>query len=69
MKSQGFHPIDAEASVFTNGSIFVAVYVDDLLIIGPKMLKIDALKTELSTRFSMTDLGPVAWSIACSRIE
>ena len=56
-----FHPIDADHSVFSNGSIYIAVYVDDLLIIGKDKTEIQELKDRLSTRFSMSDLGPVAY--------
>lgn len=66
LTSQGYHAIDADASVFSNGSIFVAVYVDDLLIIGPKMTEINTLKASLHTRFSMTDLGPAAHYLGMS---
>jgi hypothetical protein len=62
----GFDPIDADHSVFTNGSIFVAVYVDDLLIIGPDKAKIQELKNLLSIQFSMVDLGPVAFYLGMS---
>lgn len=46
------------ARVFAlNGEMFIAIYVDDLLIVGPDMKKIDALKAASSDRFKMTDLG------------
>jgi hypothetical protein len=62
----GFNPIDANHSVFTNGRIFVAVYVDDLLIISPNKAKIQELKNLLSIQFSMVDLGPVAFYLGMS---
>ena len=52
--------------MFTNGCIFVAVYVDDLLIIGPDKAKIQELKNLLSAQFSMVDLGPVAYYLGMS---
>jgi len=64
--AQGFHAIDADSSVFSNGLLFVAVYVDDLLIVGPKMKEINNLKTALTTKFSMTNLGPVAYYLGMS---
>jgi hypothetical protein len=59
LKLQGFQKIQADHSVFkhSNGTV-VAVYVDDLLLFGADMSKIQALKTELSKEFDMTDLGP-----------
>jgi hypothetical protein len=44
-------------SVFVKGYTFVAVYVDDLLIVGPRIEQINELKQSLSERFRMTDLG------------
>ena len=56
-----FYFIDVDYSVFSNRSIYIAVYVDDLLIINKDKIKIQELKGRLSTRFSMSDLGPVAY--------
>ncbi|POM81904.1 LOW QUALITY PROTEIN: Retrovirus-related pol Polyprotein [Phytophthora palmivora] len=46
---------------------YIAVYVDDLLIIAPTRALITELKSALKKRFSMTDLGEVkyllGWSI------
>jgi Reverse transcriptase (RNA-dependent DNA polymerase)/GAG-pre-integrase domain len=61
LTSQGFLALDADQSVFVQGSTYIAVYVDDLLIIGPHMATIDKLKNALSERFKMTNLGPVAF--------
>ena len=60
--SINYQRIDIDHSVFChqNGTL-VAIYVDDLLIIGPKMLDIEALKRLLSQRFQMKDLGSVSW--------
>ena len=53
----GFKPLDSDQSVFTDGTTFIAVYVDDLLLIGPDEMKIAFLKIQLSAKFKMTDLG------------
>ena len=37
----------------------IALYVDDLLIIGNSKVKIDQLKGEFKKRFEMKDIGPV----------
>jgi len=42
-----------------NENIFVILFVDDLLICGRDKKKIDEIKIDLSTRFSMKDLGKV----------
>ena len=61
LKSQGFERLESDHSVFINRKtrLIVPVYVDDLLIIGPRGSKaIKKLKQALGKRFSMTDLGP-----------
>jgi hypothetical protein len=58
LKGLGYSVLDADMSVFVKGTTFVAVYVDDLLIVGPHMEQINKLKQSLSSRFKMTDLGP-----------
>ena len=39
-------------------NIIIAVYVDDLLIVGASVAKIAKLKAQLSDKFHMSDLGP-----------
>lgn len=56
----GFKPLNSDSSVFAKGSMYIAVYVDDLLLIGPDINDIEIVKAQLSGRFSMTDLGPIA---------
>lgn len=57
----GFHPLGADLSVFIKGTTIIAVYVDDLLLSGPKMSDIKILKGQLSERFQMSDLGPCSY--------
>lgn len=54
----GFTTLDADMSVFVKGETFIAVYVDDLLIVGPHISEINSVKKHLSDRFQMSDLGP-----------
>jgi hypothetical protein len=61
LQDNGFSFLDSDHSVFVKGSTYIAVYVDDLLIIGPDRTELQCLKTRLSTRFQMTDLGPIAF--------
>ena len=59
--SQGFQRLESDHSIFVNNKtrLIVPVYVDDLLIIGPKnSSQIGKLKKVLNKRFEMTDLGP-----------
>ena len=59
LKELGLVTSDADHSVFISkdGKTYVAVYVDDLLIISDFMKFIDFMKQELGRRFKMTDLG------------
>jgi len=43
--------------VFRNSTLFVAVYVDDILICRPDKDEILGLKAKLSNHFEMTDCG------------
>lgn len=54
----GFHPLDADSSVFCREGTIIAIYVDDLLIAGESKSDIQDLKDKLSQRFQMSDLGP-----------
>ena len=59
LNSQGYRKIQADYSVFRHhNGVIVAVYVDDLLLFGGDMVKIQTLQKELSKQFHMTDLGP-----------
>jgi transposase InsO family protein len=57
----GFTPLDADHSVFVKNSTYIAVYVDDLLLVGPNKVDIQLIKSQLSQRFKMTDMGPIAY--------
>lgn len=43
-----------------NNGTYVAVYVDDLHIVGPDLPLIVSLKKELAAKFKTTDLGPTS---------
>ena len=57
----GFTPLTADLGVFFKGQVYVAIYVDDLLIVGPDLDEISKLKKALSRRFEMTDLGECSY--------
>ena len=58
LKKSGFEPLSPDFSVFHNNGMFIAVYVDDLLIVGPSKEEIQKVKDTLNKEFQMTDLGP-----------
>jgi hypothetical protein len=61
LRGLGFEPINADLSIFVRSSMYIAVYVDDLLIIGPSIAEIKKIKRSLRNRFRMTDLGPCSY--------
>ena len=51
-----------------NNLLFIAIYVDNLSLFGPKGPVIDKLKELLKSEFKVTDLGDLHWSLGI-RIE
>ena len=56
----GYRPFTEDYSVFLHPelNIIIAVYVDDLLIVGLNSDNIAQLKVQLLDKFQMSDLGP-----------
>jgi hypothetical protein len=70
LKTLGFEPLTADNCIFYDGkSTYIAVFVDDLLIIGPSKPDIDGIKRKLSERFHMTDLGPCRYYLGMEVIR
>ncbi|POM61105.1 Integrase catalytic core protein, partial [Phytophthora palmivora] len=75
LENLGFLKLIKDRCVFRrtvgNVTCFIAVYVDDLLIIAPTPALVSKLKSALKKRFSMSDLGEVkyllGWSIQRDR--
>jgi len=57
----GFSPLAADLGVFSKGNVYIAIYVDDILIAGPDLDEINQLKAWLTKRFEMTDLGEISF--------
>lgn len=57
----GFQPLSSDLGVFSKQNIYIAIYVDDLLLAGPSLEEVDILKSQLKERFEMTDLGPCSY--------
>ena len=60
MIKANLHPLKSDHAVFVNKArtLYIAVYVDDILIFGSDSQEISTLKEQLHQRFNMTDLGP-----------
>ena len=46
--------------------MYIAVYVDDLLIVVPSIAEIKKIKRSLRNRFQMTNLGPCSYYLEIS---
>jgi hypothetical protein len=69
LRSLGFEPINADLGIFVRSNMYIAVYVDDLLIVGPSIAEIKRIKRALRNRFQMTDLGPCSYYPSCLSSE
>ena len=63
MGEQGYRKTTSDHCVFvqkfSDDFVILLLYVDDILIIGRNVSRIDNLKKQLSKFFAMKDLGPV----------
>lgn len=66
LKELDFVSLDADDGVFSRGHYYIAVYVDDLLIIGPDPAEIQKIKEALKLKFQMSDLGEVNYYLGMS---
>ena len=57
LESIGFHTVESDESVFTNGKVIMGIYVDDLIILGADLGSIKEVKRLLKERFEMKDEG------------
>jgi len=58
----GYQRVEIDHSVFIHDNdIIIAIYVDDLLILGPNIFDIEALKLQFAERFQMKDLDSIGW--------
>ena len=65
LESMGFTASSADAGLYTKldveaGSVFVIVYVDDMLIAADSMKAVDAFKATITAAFDAHDLGEAA---------
>ncbi|KAL3246854.1 hypothetical protein ABHI18_010803 [Aspergillus niger] len=66
LRNLGFEPISSDLGIFIRSNMYIAVYVDDLLIVGPSSAEIKKIKRSLRNRFQMTDLGPCSYYLGMS---
>ncbi len=64
LTSCGFRLISADLSVLAKKEIILAIYVDDLLLVGASRSEIQNIKDSLQKRFRMVDLGSAAYYLA-----
>ena len=57
----GFKTLAADQSIFRKEEIIICVYIDDLLIFGPNLSEIGALKSEIAKIVDITDLGDISF--------
>ena len=61
VKSMGFKQCQTDPCVYTkmttSGPVYLAVYVDDLIIVGKEISEIDKVKADLRKEFDMDDRG------------
>ncbi len=62
LKSLGYERLEHDQCVLVHqNGIIIAIYVDDLPLLGPDLAKIGQLKKQLSDRFRMRDMGAISW--------
>lgn len=61
LEKLGFQASAEDYSIFVKEGVIIAVYVDDLLVMGPDRAMIDEVKAALAKRFQMQDMGPASY--------
>jgi len=70
LKTLGFKPLTANNCIFHNSKrTYIAVFVDNLFIIGPFKANISIIKAKLSKHFYITDLGPCKYYLGIEVIR
>ncbi|MCO5589325.1 hypothetical protein L7F22_043291 [Adiantum nelumboides] len=73
MISLGYTRFQSDANVYsrhsTNVLLFLAIYVDDILILSNSQYAIDKAKGELQASFSMTDMGTLHYCLGIQVLQ
>ena len=59
MKAIGFKALPADNYLFRYGKVWVLLYVDDVIIMGPERTEVESVKRHISGKLDMKDLGPL----------
>ena len=59
MKNLGFYQCTSDPCLFKKNHMYVAIFVDDLVIAGANLEEINAFKEALKSKYSMKDLGVI----------
>ena len=69
----GFVTSKSDSSLFiqqgSDGSVCILLYVDDLVIIGPRLNEIGRVKSQLSDTFEIKDLGDLHYFLGIEVIR
>lgn len=57
MATAGYTPLKSDTSVYTNGTTHIGVYVDDCLLVSPKLDEITVWKKKMADNCKVKDLG------------
>ena len=57
INSLNFRQLSSDSAIFCNERLIIAVYVDDILIIGEDLSDIEVFKKQIGLRFKTKDLG------------
>ena len=57
LEQLGFRKFHADYCVLSNGSVIIAIYVDDLLLFGQSLTEVKRMKAKIRRKFQVKDLG------------
>lgn len=60
IRALGFTPLNSDQCVYRKGKLWILLYVDDVIIIGDKLDSIIGLKSQLSSKLEMKDMGELS---------
>ena len=63
LKTLGYSPFTSDVATYYNtiNKIIVVIYVNDYLLVGPSITKINVLKAQFAKAHDIKDLGPTRY--------